>query len=79
MAINAMGKSVNTTEKYTNTTDKILEVIRTNPHITNRELAEVFGLTEDGVFFHTKKLRMLGRIRRVKGKKKGYWEIISDR
>jgi hypothetical protein len=68
-----------TTEKAQSTTDKILEVIRTNPRITNRELAEMFGLTEDGIFFHTKKLRMLGRIRRVKGKKKGHWEIITDR
>ena len=87
-AINATEKSVNTTEKEKiatekttekdpNTTDKILEVIRTNPRITNCELAEMFGLTEDGVFFHTKKLRMLGRIRRVNGKKKGYWEIIT--
>lgn len=59
------------------TTDKILDVIRINPHITNRELAEMFGLTEDGVFFHTKKLRMLGRIQRVKGKKGGHWEIIT--
>lgn len=74
---NTTEKDVITTEKTKNTTDKILEVISTNPRITNRELAEMFGLTEDGIFFHTKKLRMLGRICRVKGKKKGYWEIIS--
>ena len=65
-----------TTGKAPNTTDKVLEVIRTNPRITNRELAEMFGMTEDGVFFHTKKLRVLGRICRAKGRKKGYWEII---
>ena len=66
-----------TTEKAPNTTEKVLEVIRMNPRITNRELADMFGMTEDGVFFHTKKLRMLGRIRRAKGRKNGYWEIIS--
>lgn len=74
---NTTEKNIVTTEKTKNTTVKILEVIRTNPHITNRELAEMLGLTEDGIFFHTKKLRMLGRIRRVNGKKKGYWEIIT--
>ena len=74
---NTTEKNIVTTEKTKNTTVKILEVIRTNPHITNRELAEMLGLTEDGIFFHTKKLTMLGRIRRVNGKKKGYWEIIT--
>ena len=66
-----------TTEKAPNTTEKVLKVIRMNPRITNRELADMFGITEDGVFFHTKKLRMLGRIRRAKGRKNGYWEIIT--
>lgn len=74
--VNATGKDAVTTEKGQKTTDKILEVIRTNPRITNRELAEMFDMTEDGVFFHTKKLRVLGRICRAKGRKKGYWEII---
>lgn len=71
----ATENEVGTTEKVPNTTEKVLEIIRINPRITNRELAEVFGMTEDGVFFHTKKLRMLGRIRRAKGRKNGYWEI----
>ena len=66
-----------TTEKAPNTTEKVLKVIRMNPRITNRELADMFGITEDGVFFHTKKLRILGRIRRAKGRKNGYWEIIT--
>ena len=78
--------TVNTTETTTesttettteSTTERVLEIIRNNPKITNREIAEMLGLTEDGVFYHTKKLRMKGRIRRIDGDFGGHWEIIK--
>ena len=62
-----------TTEK---TTEKILIAIQNNPHITNRELAELLGLTEDGIFWNMKKLKTRGILRRVGPDKGGHWEII---
>ena len=59
------------------TTERIIEIIRNNPKITNRELAEMLGITEDGVYYNTKKLRAKGVLRRVGGDFGGHWEIID--
>lgn len=70
----------NTTENSSvstkKTTEKILCAIKENPHITTKELALKFKITEDGVFYHVKKLRLLGRIKRSGGRKNGHWEIV---
>ena len=63
-----------TTEK---TTEKILHHIQENPSITMAELAEMLHLTSDGIFFHISHMRKNGIIRRVGGRKNGYWEIIK--
>ena len=39
--------TVITTKK---TTEKIVRLMKANPYITNKELAEVCGITEDGIF-----------------------------
>ena len=39
--------TVITTKK---TTEKIVRLMKSNPYITNKELAEVCGITEDGVY-----------------------------
>ena len=39
--------TVITTKK---TTEKIIRLMKSNPYITNKELAEVCGITEDGVY-----------------------------
>ena len=69
---NAVG-SGKTTEK---TTEKIVRLMKANPYITNKELAEVCGITEDGVYWNTKKLKKNNRIRRIGGDKGGYWEVL---
>ena len=50
--------------------------MRENPQITNKELAEACGITEDGVYWNTKKLRKNNIIRRVGGDKGGHWEVL---
>ena len=66
-----------TTERTTEkTSEKILRLIKDNPKITNKELAVACGITEDGVFWNTKKLKKDNIIRRIGGDKGGYWEII---
>lgn len=66
--------SVKTTEK---TTEKILRLIIENPQITTDELAKACGLTSDGVFYQTKKLRELGFIEREGGRKEGCWKVLK--
>ena len=51
--------------------------MRENPHITNKELVEACGITEDGVYWNTKKLKENNIIRRVGGDKGGHWEIVD--
>lgn len=63
-----------TTEK---TTEKILRLMRENPFVTTAKLAQECGLTPDGIYFHTKRLREHGIIRREGSRKNGRW-IVSD-
>lgn len=60
------------------TTERIIRLIRENPQITNKELAEACGITEDGVYWNTKKLKKNNIIRRVGGKFGGHWEIVEN-
>ena len=64
-----------TTEK---TTEKLLTILRENPQISNRELANLLGISEDGVYYNTKKLKAAGILRRVGPDKGGHWEIIAE-
>ncbi|KWW28448.1 MAG: divergent AAA domain-containing protein, partial [bacterium F083] len=67
-------KNNKTTEK---TTEKIVRLMKENPQITNKELADACGITEDGVYWNTKKLRKNNIIRRVGGDKGGHWEVLD--
>ena len=51
--------------------------MKENPQITNKELAVACDITEDGVYWNTKKLRKNNVIRRVGGDKGGHWEIVE--
>ena len=70
-----------TTEKAEKTTkktaEKILCLLRENPSLTNKELAEQCGITEDGVYYQTKKMKSKGLLRRIGGDKGGHWEIVK--
>ena len=64
-----------TSEKTTQkTTQKVLELIRQNPSITRRELAERIGISEDGIKFNLNQLKQKGLLKRVGPDKGGYWE-----
>ena len=60
------------------TQEMILRLIKTNPAITRKGLAEKTGLTPDGVKYHLNKLRKQGVIRHVGATKKGYWEVMEN-
>ena len=62
-----------TTQK---TTQKIIALIEENPKITRKELAEVTGLTEDGIKYHLKKMQDEAIIKRIGPDKGGYWGVV---
>lgn len=64
------------TDKEFSTTEKlILELILSNPSITQNEMATKLGMTADGIRYNTDKLKAKGVLKRVGGKKNGRWNI----
>ena len=67
--------SEKTTEK---TTEKILCILKNNPRVTYRELAEALAMSEDGIYWSVKQLRKQGLIHRIGGRKEGYWQVQTQ-
>ena len=68
-----------TTQEIEETTQEmILGLIKINPAITRKGLAEKTGLTQDGVKYHLDQLRERGVIRHVGATKKGCWEVMEN-
>lgn len=66
-----------TSKETTKETSKlILEIIKDNPNITAKGIAEAIGLTEDGVRYHINKLKSYGVLERYGSTKKGIWRVI---
>ena len=59
------------------TAERIIEEIRKHPFTTRELLAEVIGITPDGIKKQLDKLKKAERIRHVGATKKGHWEIIE--
>ena len=59
------------------TTQKIIEAIAKKSDITQKELAAVIGITEDGVKYHITRLRKKGLIKRIGPDKGGHWEVVN--
>ena len=57
--------------------EKILEAIRENPKITQKQLAAVSWLSLRGVEWNMAKLKNEGKIKRLGSDKKGTWEIVE--
>ena len=57
--------------------DRIFLAIKMSPTITVSELANMTGLSIDGVKWNLRKLKSLGRIRRVGHTKGGHWEVLE--
>ena len=59
------------------TTETICKLIRKNPKITAKEIASQCGITEDGVAYHIKKLKLAGKIVRIGGSRNGgEWKVM---
>ena len=74
--LGVIAETLTTQETTRKTTQEIiLEAIARNPSITRAELAEVVGISPDGVKYHLQKLTKLGRLKRVGSTRRGEWVI----
>ena len=65
-------------ESTQKTTQKVVELMRSNPMISIEELAEICGITRDGINYHIKNLKKKGIVKRIGGDKGGHWEIMEE-
>lgn len=57
------------------TQEKIINLIKKNPSITQIEMAKELNLTRDGISYNIRKLKENGIIERVGSTKNGIWKI----
>ncbi len=58
------------------TVEQILMLLRSNPHITQANIASETGLSRRGVEWNLRELKKNGRIRRIGPDKGGHWEVL---
>lgn len=68
-------KTTPKTTQKNKTRERILELLSDNPYLTRTEIADLIGISQNGVKYHINKLKEIGRIRRSGGNKGGYWII----
>ena len=63
------------TIKVTINQQKIIDAIKTNPYVTQEELATIIGITKKSITANMKKLQNSGLINRIGANKNGYWQV----
>ncbi|VVB71347.1 Winged helix-turn-helix DNA-binding protein [uncultured archaeon] len=64
-------------ESSEKSSEKILALLKANPKIAAREIADLLGMTPRAVEKQIAKLRNEGRIRRIGPAKGGHWEATD--
>lgn len=59
------------------TQERILRELQRSPQITRNELAQIIGVSPDGVKYHLQKLSKGGIIRRIGSTRSGEWEVVK--
>lgn len=59
------------------TEEKILYIIKSNPYVTDQELAEAHGLAENVFYRSVKQLRGQELLRCIGGRKEEYWQMVT--
>ena len=62
-------------EKMSETQARIIQMIKTNPSITTKEIADILSIAQRNVQNHIRKLKGIGVIHRVGPDKGGHWEV----
>ncbi len=63
------------TIKVTINQKKIIDAIKTNPYVTQEELADRLGITKKSITANMKKLQDSELIKRIGANKNGYWQV----
>ena len=63
------------TIKVTINQQKIIDVIKSNPYVTQEELADIIGITKKSITANMKKLQDCGLIKRIGANKNGHWQV----
>lgn len=71
------GTESSTESSTEKTVDKIIQLIKGNPQITSRAIAQKLAMAHSGVAKHLRNLQNSGVIRRVGPQKGGHWEVIE--
>lgn len=61
----------------TATEKAILNLLQSNPSLTQKEMAKKLRLSEIGIRYNTDKLKAQGFLRRIGGRKAGRWEVVT--
>ena len=69
--------TVKVSVKVTVNQQKILDVIKENPFVTQEELAQIIGLSRKSIIQNMKKLQENGLLKRVGADKNGRWEVVE--
>ena len=69
--------TVKVSVKVTVNQQKILDVIKENPFVTQEELAQIIGLSRKSIIQNMKKLQENGLLKRIGADKNGRWEIVG--
>lgn len=57
--------------------EKVWRLMKQDPYITTKQIADAVGLSIRGIEENIKKLKREGRIRRIGGDKGGHWKVIE--
>ena len=69
-------KNLEFTEKFTESEQKILNILIENPYITQMQLSEILGISKRSIVKNMKNLKNNKKIERIGSDKKGYWKIL---
>jgi ATP-dependent DNA helicase RecG len=68
-------KEFTTAKTREETREEIIRMIKKNPQITMKELADKIGISDKGIEWNSRKLKDSGILKRIGPTKGGHWEI----
>jgi ATP-dependent DNA helicase RecG len=77
-SLGTVGKEPKKRRESAKTSGKILEMCRERPSIKISELAGLIGVTERSIQRNIQKLQADKLLRRIGGRKAGYWEVVDN-
>lgn len=77
LILNTIEEIIETEKRFTVNQQKIIDVIKGNPYVTQEELADIVGIARKNIIANMKKLQTNGLIKRIGADKNGHW-LVED-